>query len=40
VNLNALDDVDPAGVKVGHWDGRHNNWQSGQRDRPWPIFAR
>ncbi len=39
VNLNALDDVDPADVKVGHWDGRHNNWEGGQRDEPWPIFA-
>jgi hypothetical protein len=39
VNLNALDDVDPARVKVGHWDGRHDNWQAGQRTEPWPIFA-
>jgi hypothetical protein len=39
VNLNALDDVDPADVDVGHWDGRHNNWEGGQRDEPWPIFA-
>jgi hypothetical protein len=39
VNLNALDDVDPANVKVGYWDGRHNNWQAGQRSEPWPIFA-
>ena len=39
VNLNALDDVDPADVKLGHWDGRHNNWEGGQRDEPWPIFA-
>ena len=39
VNLNALDDVDPAGVTVGYWDGRHNNWQGGQHDEPWPIFG-
>jgi hypothetical protein len=38
VSLNALDDVDPADVKVGYWDGRHNNWEAGQRDKPWPIF--
>jgi hypothetical protein len=38
VNLNCLDDVDPRDVKVGYWDGRHNNWQAGQRDAPWPIF--
>lgn len=37
LNLNALDDVDPGEVKVGHRDGRHDNWQAGLRDRPWPI---
>jgi hypothetical protein len=37
VNFNALDDVDPADVKVTYWDGRHNNWQGGARDTPWPI---
>ncbi|HZF27709.1 MAG TPA: GFA family protein [Gammaproteobacteria bacterium] len=39
VSLNALDDVDPADLKVKHWDGRHNNWEAGTRDEPWPIFA-
>ena len=39
VNLNALDDIDPAEVKVGYFDGRHNNWQAGLRDEPWPIRA-
>jgi hypothetical protein len=39
VNFNALDDVDPANVKVTYWDGRHNNWQAGARDTPWPIDA-
>jgi hypothetical protein len=38
VNLNALDDIDPGTVKVNHWDGRHDNWHAGSRDRPWPIF--
>jgi hypothetical protein len=37
LNLNAFDDVDPADVKVGYWDGRHNNWEAGMRDSPWPI---
>jgi hypothetical protein len=37
VNFNALDDVDPADVKVTYWDGRHNNWEGGARDTPWPI---
>jgi hypothetical protein len=37
VSLNCLDDIDVAEVAVGHWDGRHNNWQAGQRSTPWPI---
>ena len=37
VNLHCLDDVDVAELKVVHWDGRHNNWQAGPRDAPWPI---
>jgi hypothetical protein len=37
VNLNALDDIDPSDVKITYWDGRHNNWDAGARDRPWPI---
>lgn len=37
VNLSTLDDVDPADVRVAHWDGRHDNWQAGMRDTPWPI---
>jgi hypothetical protein len=39
VNFNALDDIDPADVKVTYWDGRHNNWQAGAREAPWPINA-
>jgi hypothetical protein len=37
INANCLDDVDLANVKVSYWDGRHDNWQSGTRDTPWPI---
>jgi hypothetical protein len=37
VNLNSLDDVDPRDVKVVYWDGRHNNWQAGAREKPWSI---
>ena len=37
VNLNTLDDVDPASLSVVHWDGRHDNWQAGARPAPWPI---
>ena len=37
VNLNALDDIEPMDVKVTYWDGRHNNWDAGARDKPWSI---
>jgi len=37
VNVNTLDDVDVGALAIGHWDGRHDNWQAGTRDRPWPI---
>jgi hypothetical protein len=39
VNVNCLDDVDPATLKVIYWDGRHENWAAGPRDEPWPIGA-
>jgi hypothetical protein len=39
VNLNCLDEVDVNNATVVHWDGRHNNWQAGPRDTPWPAFA-
>src|SRR5262245_41188890 len=38
VNLNCLDDIEHADVEVGHWDGRHDNWQGGQRATPWPTL--
>jgi hypothetical protein len=38
ISLNALDDIDPGEVSVAYWDGRHDNWHAGTRDRPWPIF--
>ena len=37
INLNTLDDFDPSTVALIHWDGRHNNWESGPRDKPWPV---
>ena len=37
VNLNCLDDADIGQAKVTYWDGRHDNWQAGMRDTPWPI---
>jgi hypothetical protein len=39
VNLNTLDDIDPAQTSVVHWDGRHDNWMAGPRPEPWPIVA-
>ena len=36
-NVNCLDDVDPNVLKIGHWDGRHDNWQAGPRATAWPI---
>lgn len=39
INLNTLDDFDLAKITIRYWDGRHNNWQSGQRDQPWPVQA-
>ena len=37
VNLNCLNDIDPKDVSVVYWDGRHDNWEAGPRDTPWPI---
>jgi hypothetical protein len=37
VNLNVLDDFDPAEIRIAYWDGRHDNWHAGPRDKPWPI---
>jgi len=39
VNVNALDDVDPALVSTYYFDGRHDNWMAGTRSSPWPIWA-
>lgn len=39
VSLNAVDDVDTSKVNVIYWDGRHDNWEAGPRNAPWPISA-
>jgi hypothetical protein len=36
VNYNCLEDIDPDAIKVSYWDGRHDNWEGGPRDKPWP----
>jgi hypothetical protein len=37
INCNALDDADPHALPLRHWDGRHNNWEAGPRETPFPI---
>lgn len=39
VNLNCVDDLDPASLKVVYWDGRHDNWAAGPRETPWPVAS-
>jgi hypothetical protein len=39
INLNCLDEVDLAELKIVYWDGRHDNWQAGSRSTPWPTFT-
>jgi hypothetical protein len=39
LNVNCLDDIDPAKLAVVYWDGRHNNWQAGPRATPGPVVA-
>ena len=36
INLNVMDDIDLAIAPISYWDGRHDNWMAGQRDKPWP----
>lgn len=40
VNLNTVDEIEVADLPVGYWDGRHDNWHAGLRDRPWPVHTR
>jgi hypothetical protein len=37
INVNCLDDVDVLDLEVLYWDGRHDNWDAGPRETPWPI---
>lgn len=39
VNLNCVEEIDPALVKLSYFDGRHNNWYAGTRPTPWPVMA-
>jgi hypothetical protein len=37
VNVNVLEDVDPATVPVRSWDGCHDSWEPAPRATPWPL---
>ena len=37
VNVNTVENIEPSALKVIYWDGRHDNWQVGPRDRAWPM---
>lgn len=39
VNYNCLEGVELSDMKIVYWDGRHNNWHAGVRERPWPILT-
>lgn len=39
VNLNTIDGFDVSKTELIHWDGRHDNWQSGPRPTRWPVAA-
>lgn len=36
-SYNTIDDLEISELPVVHWDGRHNNWQAGPANQPWPI---
>jgi hypothetical protein len=38
VNVNCIDDIDPATLEAVYCDGRHDNWGAGPRDEPWSVF--
>jgi hypothetical protein len=39
INLQTLDAIDPNTLGSVYWDGRHNNWEAGPRQTPWPILT-
>jgi hypothetical protein len=39
-SYNTIDGLELSELKVVHWDGRHDNWQAGPADAPWPILRK
>ena len=37
VSVNCLDALDVEALPLRYWDGRHDNWEAGPRDTPWPV---
>jgi hypothetical protein len=37
VNLSCVDGLELDEAKIVYWDGRHDNWQMGPRNTPWPV---
>ncbi len=40
VNVNTLEGVELAGLPEMHFDGRHDNWEAGPREKSWPLLAK
>ena len=36
INYHCLENVELDALEVRYWDGAHDNWDAGPRDRPWP----
>jgi hypothetical protein len=39
-SYNTIDDLELSELPVVYWDGRHDNWQAGPADKPWPILRK
>jgi hypothetical protein len=39
-SYNTVDELELSELPVVYWDGRHDNWQAGPSDKPWPMLSR